>query len=126
MPVSGDFGTLLNETPATKDFFGGERHPHLFKKKYNITVIKAGLKIIIKSIMTMMITIKSIITSSSTHVAMSCSDRTPPSRLLAGKNQLMFVDIGNDWSNSLPKITKHLTKTSMDISLDQQERSQLL
>ena len=31
----------------------------------------------------------------------------------------MFVDIGNDWCNSLPKITKHLTKTSIDISLDQ-------
>ena len=56
MPVPGDFGTLLNETPATKDFFGGERHPHLYKKKYNSIVIKGGLKIITKSIMTMIIT----------------------------------------------------------------------
>ena len=74
-------------------------------------MIKAGLKIIIKSIMTMMITIKSIITSSSTHVAMSCSDRTPPSRLLAGKINsclLILTMIGEFFAKNYQTFDKNI------------------
>ena len=48
-----------------------------------------------------------IITSSSTHVAMSCSDRTPPSRLLAGKINsclLTLAMIGAILCQKLPNI----------------------